>query len=501
MPRPVAAIDVGSNSIRIAVIRADCEGLLEVIEEARVVPRIIRDISASGRLSDASIALVVDTLRDFQAIARGAGADPVIVATSAVRESANADELVACVREALGLELRVISGMEEAHLAFLGAAHSLPINHGIVADIGGGSLEFGRFRSRQLVESWTLPLGAVRLNEEFLASDPPTPSQLQALREHVVRQLRLTKIAPLAADEQLIGTGGTIRNLAKIDRSRRSYPLPRLHGYALTDRRLSTIARALRSQTLPDRAAVDGLNPDRADAIVAGTVVVQAILGVLKAPAMVVAGHGLREGIMLAACSEGLPSVSAVRRAAVQRAVGLFAPERAPAAARRVAIAESLAGACALTDPELREALRTAAELLDLGRSIDYYSRHRHTEQIILERGLAGFTHREHALINALVRQADREKYDIEAYRPLVTGSERDAIARASTLLAAADVIEQHTPPDAAASTRGAVTATLRGGALVVGGPFTDLWHPTDLAERCLRTLGVTLSVEPAARL
>ena len=84
MPRPVAAIDVGSNSIRVAVIRADCEGLLEVIEEARVVPRLIRDINASGRLSDDSISLIVDTLRDFQAIAHGAGADPVLVATSAV---------------------------------------------------------------------------------------------------------------------------------------------------------------------------------------------------------------------------------------------------------------------------------------------------------------------------------------------------------------------------------------------------------------------------------
>ena len=184
---------------------------------------------------------------------------------------------------------------------------------------------------------------------------------------------------------------------------------------------------------------------------------VQSILRTLKASSMVVAGHGLREGIALAACAEGLPTVPTVREAALRRAVGLFATEREHAASRRLEIVECLAAACGLTDPEVLGALRAAAELLDLGRSIDYYSRHRHTEQIVLERGLAGFSHREHALINALVRQADREKFDIDAYRPLLSGSDRDEVSRASTLLAAADLIEQHTPPEAIAE----VTARL----------------------------------------
>lgn len=496
MLRPVAAIDVGSNSIRVAIIRADREGLLDVIEEARVVPRIIRDIATSHRLSDASIAYIVDTLRDFQALADGAGAEPVLVATSAVRESENAEELVSAVRDALSLDLRVISGVEEAHLAFLGAAHSLPIEHGIVADVGGGSLELGHFRSRRLVESWTLPLGAVRLNERFLTSDPPTGAQLDALRQHVVREIRQAKIARLAADEQLIGTGGTIRNLAKVDRSRRAYPLPRLHGYALTDRRLGTIARALRAQKLTERAAVDGLNPDRADAIVAGTVVVQAILAELRAPTMTVAGHGLREGLMLATSSEGLPSVPDLRRAAVRGAAATFASERADATARRVAAVEALSAACGLTDPELFSTLRTAAELLDLGRSIDFYSRHRHTEQIILERGLAGFTHREHALVNAIVRQADREKYDIDAYRPLVASSEREAIARCGTLLAIADAIEHHTLPGATTE----VAAAIQQDALLLRGPFAAGWRAVELADRCARTLGLSLTVEASPR-
>jgi exopolyphosphatase/pppGpp-phosphohydrolase len=189
-----------------------------------------------------------------------------------------------------------------------------------------------------------------------------------------------------------------------------------------------------------------------------------------------------------------LPTVTAVREAALRRAVGLFAPERGHAATRRVEIVENLAAACDLTDPELLAALRAAAQLLDLGRSIDYYSRHRHTEQIVLERGLAGFTHREHALINALVRQADREKYDIDAYRPLLSGSDRDEVSRAATLLAAADLIEQHTPPDALAE----VTAALHDKVLTITGPFSELWNASTLGERFQRTLGVRLRVAAA---
>lgn len=493
MEPPVAAIDVGSNSMRVAVIRADCHGYLEVVEESRAVPRLIRDVQADGELSLRSIELVLDVLRDFQAIARGAGAGgTVAVATAAVRDATNSDELVRRVRDAIGLDLQVVSGNEEARLAFLGAVHSLPATRGMVVDVGGGSMELIRFEDRQPRESWTLPLGAVRLTDRFLTDDPPTQQQVRALRKHVLDLIRKAGIPALEADDQLIGTGGTIRNLAKVDRARHPYPLPRMHGYVVTGARLRAASELLRSRKLTSRMAVAGLNEDRADTIVAGALVVQAALDALGGREIVVAGQGLREGIALSMCAETLPDIATVRATVIARAQALFAPDRAATAKRRACILAALRGAGGTTDDgaEMVEALSVAVALLDLGRSIDYYGRHRHTESLLLERGLSAFTHREQALICAIVRQAGQERYDPLAYRPLITAEDRPALARASALLAATDEIEQRisdpTPRVQCARTEGD---------LVVSVELPYRWDGGQLRKRFMRAFGFGLVI------
>src|SRR5204862_7745205 len=113
------------------------------------------------------------------------------------------------------------------------------VENGWVLDVGGGSLEILRFRDRESIGSWTLPLGGLRLSDRFLKSDPPTREEVGRLRDHVTRTLVAAGIEPLAGGERVVGTGGTIRNLAKMDRRKRPYPIPRLHGYVLTTKRLS----------------------------------------------------------------------------------------------------------------------------------------------------------------------------------------------------------------------------------------------------------------------
>jgi exopolyphosphatase / guanosine-5'-triphosphate,3'-diphosphate pyrophosphatase len=191
--RPVGVIDIGSNSIRLAVIETDGRNYLEVLEEARAVPKLIRDVSATGMLSDRSIETVLDILRDFLAIARGGGADEVYaVATSAVRDATNGGELVARAASELGLVVEIAPGTREAEFAFTGAVHGLLTERGLVIDIGGGSMEVVRFDGRELIGAWTLPLGAVRLSDDFALSDPPRPKQLDALRDRASRGSELS---------------------------------------------------------------------------------------------------------------------------------------------------------------------------------------------------------------------------------------------------------------------------------------------------------------------
>src|SRR5207244_12178943 len=153
----------------------------------------------------------------------------IAVATAAVREASNGDELIDAARQQLGLEVDIADGVDEAQFGFLGAVHGLPIEHGIVLDVGGGSLQLVHFRNRRLERSWSLKLGALRLSDQFLKSDPPSRGEMRSLKQHVYETLEKSGVRPLQPDERLVGTGGTVRNLAKIDRRLLGdYPISRL---------------------------------------------------------------------------------------------------------------------------------------------------------------------------------------------------------------------------------------------------------------------------------
>src|ERR1017187_8980951 len=216
---PRAVADIGSNSARLLVVRPTEQGHLDVLADARVALRLMRDVDANGRLSRAALNRTVQTLTAFATIARRHGARAVsVVATSAVRDAANRDGFVTEAQRRTGLSITVLSGEDEARLALVGAVSGLPVDSGAVVDLGGGSMEVAAFARRRFRAGITLPLGALRLGDAFLRHDPPRPDELAALREHVRAALGAIDITDLAQAESLVGTGGTIRALAKAAR-------------------------------------------------------------------------------------------------------------------------------------------------------------------------------------------------------------------------------------------------------------------------------------------
>ena len=490
--RRVGAIDIGSNSVRIAIVEV-CGDVLHVVEEASVTPRLIRDVEATGEFSRASIDGVLAILDDFRAIARGAGVDTIsAVATSAARDATNGDTLVQRAHHELDMDVSIIDGRQEAHFAFAGAVHSLPVDHGLVIDIGGGSLEIVQFSERRVVSAWSLPLGAVRLTDEFLHSDPPTASELEALRTFLGQQIAGTGMPELEPGGVVVGTGGTIRNIAKMDRPRKKYPLHRLHGYEVATPDLHRLVGVLAGRTADERRATSGLNEDRADSIVAGAIAVEAILDAVGARGLVVSGQGLREGVALAAVGRDLPDVPTLRRAALDDAVDAFTPDLRRRAEHRVALVEELAGLCDFDLPaDVLRTLSAAALLIDLGRRIDYYGLHRHTESLLLSRGLAGWSHRELALICALVRQADHETYTPSAFRPLIRKDDRRALSIAGAFLALADGVVRRLAHDAEP-----FAWRLTGDDLGCTNPQLAAGLSRELGDRVTRVLGLRLAVD-----
>ncbi len=243
----VAVIDVGSNSTRMEVLQLTSDYDLRVMSEVKALLRLASRKSKDGRLLPSAISDLSRLILDFATVAQASNVDEVrAVATSAMRDATNRDEIVRQVKENTDIELEIISGEIEAEFGFLGAVFSLPAHHGVLFDIGGGSVEFSFFQNRTLQKVHTLDLGALRMSNEYLNSNQPEREAVSALRRHVRSMLKSSGMPPLGENDRLIGAGGTIRNLTKIDRETRSHKFGRLHGSVVRYGALKTIVNGLR---------------------------------------------------------------------------------------------------------------------------------------------------------------------------------------------------------------------------------------------------------------
>lgn len=491
---PVAIIDLGSNSGRVVVLRVAPQGHLEILAEGRSPLRLAKDLTAGPRLAEGSIDLVLAALKDFAAIAAGSAAHRILaVGTSAIREAENGTQLLERAREETGIDVAVIDGQEEARFAFLGAIYGVDADHGALIDVGGGSIEASSFRDRRLVHSWTLPLGALRLSAGFLRSDPPTDEELANLRRHVRTTITEAGLPQLEEDERLVGTGGTIRNLAKIDRQAGPYPIPRIHGYVLKRERVIHIADLVGSRPARRRGRLAGLNADRADSIVGGALATLITMDLVGADELIVSGQGLREGVLYDVFGMDLPTRGEVRRASVAALASRFASWDGGRTSRRTAIVGALLKAL---DPDagrkVKERLELAATVLDIGRSIDYYRRHAHAADIITQSDLAGFSHRKLALLAAVVREAGEEVSVLRRYRPLLASADGPGVSQASVILALADEIEHRMPRNADLPVRCVVNR--REVRLIA--PLFDPYRQKILGARFRRAFGKSLLIE-----
>lgn len=489
--RPFAVVDIGSNSGRMIVFRLRDDEHLDVLEDARAPLRLARELRDDDELGPEAIGRTIEALHDFKAVADGAGATRMIaVATSAVREARDGHDLVTAAKE-IGIALLVIDGELEAKLGFLGAVHDLPVSAGFTMDVGGGSIEITRFEDRQLGDSWTLPFGSLRASDRYLEHDPPTDKELRRLRAATADALEAAGVTELRKHEDLVGIGGTVRNLAKVDLKRTEADLPLLHGYELTARRLHAMIDDLAERSMSRRALVPGLNPDRADTIVGGALVVSQVMEHVGARRVVVSSRGLREGLALDSFGRDVPPASWVRTISVATLAGRFATWDPHVAERRTAIAIKIFDVLDATSPSsVREMLAHAATLVDIGRAIDYYDRFAHAAMVVLAADLAGFTHPDLAALATILRDAHDDSSDGR----LIDERDRAVVERAAAALALADDLHRRIPPNEPADIRCAWTAE----GFEVTAPVPSGWRPRGVADRFAGAVGRPLRIVPA---
>ena len=445
--RRIAAIDIGSNSVRQIVADVSDEGSITVVDEMKSAPRLGADVDVTGVLGSQAMQRAAAAVGRMATLARQLGAERIeVVATSAVRDASNRDEFVARVRQEAGLQLRIIEGRDEARLSWLSAlAHfDLAIGRTVVMDIGGGSLELALAADGVLDALVSLPFGALRLTERFLR-DGATHGALRRLRKHVRTELRAVLPRRDWRGAQLIGSGGTFTNLAGIHLARRGMLTARnVHATAVPRVEVEHILDALAAMTPDERRATAGLNPERADIIVAGLAVAAEVLGRLESRALVVSRYGIREGLLLEA-ARVVPLV-ADPGVARQRSVREFAerchyeePHAQQVQRLALKLFDALGSRLELRDED-RDTLADAALLHDVGYHINYDRHHKHSYHLIVHAELLGIAPAEQVAIANVARYhrgtAPKRKHRNfgELDKPL-----RDRIERLSALLRVAD--------------------------------------------------------------
>ncbi|HUF92399.1 MAG TPA: hypothetical protein VMR23_08485 [Candidatus Limnocylindria bacterium] len=294
----VAVVDLGSTAVRFLLARIVRGSGYRLLVEERVATRL--GSGAPDRLSRAAIDDTLLAVRRFflRHTEEGRGPRVIAVATSAVRDARNREQLLGPLRHDEGIEVQVLSAREEARLGVYAALDGLPFENGMVADLGGASLQLSRVRKRRLVATASLPLGAVRTTQRLLRHDPPTPRELQRLRREVREQLT-GALPPAHRGEMMVGLGGTVRTLGSIYLRAHRGERKHRNGLQLYQSDVTAIRERLESVSARRRRKIRGLKKERADIILAGVIVVEEALIFGGYLTLVVCTHGVRDGLLL----------------------------------------------------------------------------------------------------------------------------------------------------------------------------------------------------------
>ncbi len=305
----VAAVDCGTNSIRLLVADVDGDDLADVVRRMEIV-RLGEGVDRTGRLSDAGLERTFSALDDYAAVIRSYDVERVrMVATSATRDAANRSVFVDGVVQRLGVPPEVASGDEEAALSFDGATRELRAEGTagflapyLVCDIGGGSTEFVLGDEHGMLSARSVDVGCVRLTERHLHDDPPTAAQIEAARADVRAALDVVRrTVDVSAAQTLVGLAGSVTTVVALALGLDRYRPERIHHARVDATDVRRITTSLLSMTRAERAALPVMHPGRVDVIGAGALVLNTVVTELDMPAVVASEHDILDGIAFSA--------------------------------------------------------------------------------------------------------------------------------------------------------------------------------------------------------
>ncbi len=415
-----AAIDIGSNSVRLKIARVAGHRLQTLVED-REVTRLGESVFRSGALAPSAMEATVNVLRRFHRTVREAGADQTrVVATSALRDARNSPAFAAWVRSATGWKVETVSGLEEGRLIHLGvlSGSRLSATRVLLIDLGGGSCELTASDKGHIREMVSLPLGAVRLTQEFLHHDPPTAVEVHRLLVNAGDEIDRVRERILAAKvKHAVATSGTAAALAGAARVVGGGGRG-LQGKPVSRQAVARLAEHLTALDLKARRKLPGIGPRRAEIIIAGACVYAELMERCKLGSFRYSPLGLRDGLLAQMLAEHDRVTVPRRQIEAERADAILALCRqyrvdlkAAEGARRLALQlfHGLARVHALP-AEYEGWLAAAAMLSEVGMFVSRNGRHRHTYYLIAHSEIFGFTPGQRKIIAAIARYLGKSR-------------------------------------------------------------------------------------------
>ncbi len=448
----IGIIDLGSNSARLVIVNLFADGHFMVEDELKESVRLGQDMDRDGFLKPQRVAETIKTLKMFRRLCDASGVTRIIaVATAAVRRAKNQRSFLDEIQATCGLKVDVLSEDEEATLVYRGVINSMDVPKGIILEIGGGSTKIVYYNRRTILHHATLAFGAVTLTDLFSGDGMSPEQETEKIEEFFTEQFKKIEwLSEVEPDVQMIGVGGSFRNLYKINRIVRKYPMNNVHNYTFATDDFRSIYEMVRVLDVEKRKRIRGLSPARADIMPAALAIIKSFTDYLNIESFVLSGSGLREGIMF---NQSLPMtverpISDVLSYSLNTLVKYYDCGEAHV--------EHVVHLSIQLFKQLRvlhkfpraylKVLKIAASLHDCGMRVRYYEHQAHSRYMILNAGIYGATHREivlAAFVAGCHRKEDVNASEWAKYKDIVAEEDIDVVKKLGVLLRIAESLDR----------------------------------------------------------
>lgn len=448
----VAIIDLGSNTARLLIVEVSENGYFQIIDQLKEAPRLGEGMEVEGFLKPQRIQATIKVLKMFRRLCDVKNIDRIIaVATAAVRRAKNQRSFLDEVAATCGIKFRVLSAEEEAIYVYRGVINTMDVPKGIILEIGGGSTKIVYYNRRNLLNYETLPFGAITLTELFAAENLSPEEQAKKVENFFTEQLsKIEWLKNVDPETQLIGVGGSFRNLCRMTKIMKKYPLRAIHNYIVQDADFDHVYDLLKTLDLDRKKKIKGLSSGRADILPAALAAIKSFKTYMNLGDIVISGSGLRTGILF---NYAMPitldkPVSDVLAHSLNTIIEFYGCDRAHTE-QTTFLAIQLFKQLRVLHKFPRQYIRIlkiASYLYETGRRVGFYNYEKHSAYIILNSNICGASHRD--LVMASFVAASTGIDDINAqewnrYRDLLTDEDVDAVRKMGVILRIANAFDR----------------------------------------------------------